>query len=401
MAEGLTHIEICPVDDPMDMPGGVNRPPPNALPVKCGTCRFPDIDFVPSPYLLVRGLESSKEFVPTNLGNVVVRERVRRVLEAVAPGEVRFVPTAGAKTKQPASWWLAVPVTRVRLHDVKASVPRCPDCGEPKVAHPGSHFVPLAKPPGPIAVEMFKDEAWGSSEKTTEDWDWSPGQPRGPLGRPPWTRRSLSRDLWMSVRLEALLKRLKVVGVQRSIAYKEKPSPADLQWVDRQIAALAGKGLAAPPAVDAGAGAGQWFDQYLRKAAKKKPAAVDFEAFEMDHGVTLPASYKQFITAVGRKTFRDVDDEEGFDVTVLPPAKLELSGEWVIDAGDLDEESAQVKPLMFGRTDHGDCFVFDLAAKGVDKSKGAEYPVLWYQHEMNMYEPYAPSFAACIKRFVG
>jgi hypothetical protein len=203
----------------------------------------------------------------------------------------------------------------------------------------------------------------------------------------------------VSVRLEALLKRLKVVGVQRISAYKEKPSPADLQWVDRQLAALAEKGLAAAPAGDADAG--RWLDQYLRKAAKKKPVAADFDAFEKKHGVTLPDSYKRFITTIGRKTFRNVDEEEGFDVTVLPPSKLELSGDWLIDAGDLDEESAKVKGLVFGSTDHGDCFVFDLADKGESKGNGADYPVFWYQHEMNLYEPYAPTFAACVKRFAG
>src|SRR5918993_4708330 len=154
-------------------------------------------------------------------------------------------------------------------------------------------------------------------------------------------------------------------------------------------------GLAAAPAGDADAG--WWLEQYLRKAGKKKPVPADFDAFETKHGVTLPDSYKRFITAVGRRRFRNVDDEEGFEVTVLPPAKLEVSGEWVVDPDDLDEESAKVKPLMFGWTDHGDCFVFDLADQGA--SKGAEYPVFWYQHEMNMYEPYAPSFAACVKRF--
>jgi hypothetical protein len=45
----------------MDVPGGFKPAPPNALPVRCRTCTFPDIDFVPSPYLLVRGLESSKK----------------------------------------------------------------------------------------------------------------------------------------------------------------------------------------------------------------------------------------------------------------------------------------------------------------------------------------------------
>jgi hypothetical protein len=49
---------------------------------------------------------------------------------------------------------------------------------------------------------------------------------------------------------------------------------------------------------------------------------------------------------------------------------------------------------MFAITEHGDCYVFDVTAKGSD------YPVYCYDHERNALEPFAPNFAECIKRFV-
>jgi hypothetical protein len=44
-------------------------------------------------------------------------------------------------------------------------------------------------------------------------------------------------------------------------------------------------------------------------------------------------------------------------------------------------------------TEHGDCFVFDVSAKGTD------YPVFWFDHESNCMELFATGFAECIKRF--
>ena len=61
---------------------------------------------------------------------------------------------------------------------------------------------------------------------------------------------------------------------------------------------------------------------------------------------------------------------------------------------DLEGEDAEVDGVMFAETDFGDCFVFDVSAKGND------YPVFWYRHEENTMEAFAANFAECIKRFV-
>ena len=51
----------------------------------------------------------------------------------------------------------------------------------------------------------------------------------------------------------------------------------------------------------------------------------------------------------------------------------------------------EVDGIAFADTDHGDVFVFDAA-----DARGAAF---WYDHEQNAVEPFAASFAECIKRF--
>ena len=58
---------------------GDSYEPANALPAKCSHCTFPDLDFVPIPYALTKGVSSPAETSPAQLGNFLVRERVRRI----------------------------------------------------------------------------------------------------------------------------------------------------------------------------------------------------------------------------------------------------------------------------------------------------------------------------------
>ncbi|MBW8865468.1 MAG: SMI1/KNR4 family protein, partial [Verrucomicrobia bacterium] len=60
----------------------------------------------------------------------------------------------------------------------------------------------------------------------------------------------------------------------------------------------------------------------------------------------------------------------------------------------LEGDEAKVDGVMFAAIDSGDCFVFNVSAKGGD------YPVHFYNHEENSLTAYAPNFAECIKRFV-
>jgi hypothetical protein len=103
------------------------------------------------------------------------------------------------------------------------------------------------------------------------------------------------------------------------------------------------------------------------------------------------------MSTVGPTAFDDVDDNEGFTARILPPTKLDFKGYRRGKVPDLDKDSARVDGVRFADTDHGDCFVFDLSAQ--DTPAGSDLPVFWYDHEQNVMEPYAPNFAACIKRF--
>ena len=106
----------------------------------------------------------------------------------------------------------------------------------------------------------------------------------------------------------------------------------------------------------------------------------------------LPKSYVDFVKTVGPMSFENVDEQEGFTASILPPAELGVEGY----ADDFeDEESRAVNGLTFATTGHGDCFCFDV-------QKGQkEYAVLLFKHECNLLEPYAENFVECIKRFAG
>ncbi|QEH32259.1 SMI1 / KNR4 family protein [Aquisphaera giovannonii] len=408
MAAAIQHVEMTGVGEGgMDTTGPFETPA-NVWPERCPTCSFPDIDAVPQPYRLTRKTGRPVEASGAVLGNFLVRERPRAILEAVAPGACTFHPTLEPKGDVPSPWWLAVPVGTVAVSEVIPQVPRCPACGEPKVAHRGVHH--RWHGPGETDLDVFKSKGWGSYETVGEEANWywmnvlklkSP--PKPPPGR--WTRVSLNRNLYFSVRLEDLFKRAGVKGLVRVVRQNAAPSDDDRRWVDEQLARLAGLGLleavAPAPAPPARPAAPSPFEAYLEAASGKrkgKKAPPDFAKAEEALGRPLPPSYKRFLAEVGPTTFQDVDGEEGFEARVLPPAKLDMQSFRLGAIADFDEEDAdspRVDGLLFASTAHGDAFVFDLAG-------GAEEPaVLLYNHEGNYFEPYAANFAACIARWAG
>lgn len=75
--------------------------PINALPIQCDTCGFPDLDYVPQPYYLVKSkTKTANEFAVAEKGNFLVRDRVKKVLEAVAPNQCEYYPTTFRKTTE-------------------------------------------------------------------------------------------------------------------------------------------------------------------------------------------------------------------------------------------------------------------------------------------------------------
>jgi hypothetical protein len=390
---------------------GDDRHAANPLPPKCAHCTFPDLDFVAQPYLLAKGIFSPAETAPAEVGNFLIRERVRRILEVAVPDACDFQPTAERKSLKPAPWWLAVPRAIVAMPVFKPSGPCCSKCGEPRDGYiwkdPDKSWIEINEfdcggldvfkelKIGPCGTEE-ESLATCNAHRANSDLPPLPWSLRG-VKPPPhperWTRFGVTRHLFFSLRLEHLLRKAKVRG-QLVRYFDLKPSPEDLAWVQEKMQLLTQQGLVdASKAAKTGSATRRWFLQYLKRNALKNQIAVDFSAIESQSKITLPAEYKEFISIVGPKSFVDVNETEGFLARILPPDKLDFSTRRRGRMEDLDEDSARVYGVLFAETDHGDCFVFDVAVKGGD------YPVYWYDHESNCFEPFAENFAECIKRF--
>jgi hypothetical protein len=434
-------VRMVGPDTRMDQYGNMNQPC-NPPPLKCSHCTFPDLDFVAEPYLLAKGMASQAETAPAQFGNFLVRESARRLLELALPGAFTFHVTADFKSKEPTPWSLAAPRRAVATATPDPAVPRCSKCGEPRDALSWGQHVPVRKL-DVNGLDVFKAMNWSSFETVEEKFEkanayqkeknlpplpWSYPGVAAPTHAERWTRRHIDRDLFFSLRLEQLLKQAKVKGqLVRSSAFNElKPTAEDAAWVEEKLRLLAGgnperasgaperssvaagskkkggtlkKGvLKKPDAAKTGdAAARRWFGGYLKKnAAGKKPARADFVAVEKKHKLALPQDYKDFISAVGPKSFRDVMQQEGFEVRVLPPGKLDFKTYRRGNTNGVlfDEESLRVDGVTFADTVHGDCFVFDVSDAGA-----GDYPVFWYDHENSAMEPFAPGFAQCIRRF--
>jgi hypothetical protein len=393
---------------------GDSYEPANALPAKCPHCSFPDLDFVTKPYVLTKAVSSPAETSPAQVGNFLVRERVRRILEIAVPGACTFHPTIERKSKKPAPWWLVVPTQKLVTLIPKPTRPFCSKCHEPKL---------WSCAMGPVwekmhsydsgGIDIFKSVEWYSN-LTAEDRfaegnryrkkDGEPAQKWSQPGIDPpthderWTRLMLDRQLYFSVRLEQLFKRAKVKGqLVRSYYFKGVATPPeDEAWIEEKLQLLAKHGLAEAPKQTAGKAGGtvqEWFKQFLKRSAKKRVSKIDFAAIEKKQKLALPKDYKDFVSTVGSMSFQDVMESEGFTATVLLPTKLDFKDYRRGRVSGLDKEQSQIDGVMFAETQHGDAFVFDVSAKGSD------YPVLWYDHEQNTLEPFAPNFAECIKRF--
>jgi hypothetical protein len=441
------HVEMTGPESEMDLFGSDDEPA-NPLPARCGHCTMPELDYVARPYLLAKGFAAPTESSSAAVGNFLVVERVRKILELAVPGACTFHPTAEMKSKKPTAWSLAVPATVLEKPEVVAKGPRCSKCGEPKLGYwYGEKFWEDIKRHAWPMADVFKSKQW-RAQATVEDnfeeanryraqdgealltWDEMGVEP--PTHAERWTRRLVTRDVFFSMRMYQLLKKAKVKG-QLVLSYSYKfvtPTEEDMAWADEKLQILAAEGLveggggsagkagaakgvkAAASAgksqsvkgagaktktkVPAAAGAGRWLKQYLAKnAPKKKPPRADFAAVEKKHKVSLPQAYKDFIAAVGARSFDDVMEVEGFKAKVLPPGKLGFRGYRRGKVKDLDEDSARIDGVQFADTDHGDVFVFDVSGHN-----GGDYPVYWYDHEQNSYEPFAPDFAACVRRFV-
>jgi hypothetical protein len=378
-------VQITGPDDRMDC-RHLFHDPINPLPRKCLKCGFPDLDRIPQPYFLVKSRTMSpNELALGENGNFFVRQRLRRLFEVVAPGQCTYFPTCYKGTSQETPWLLTVPNHQVVTARVKPSIRRCDACGEPRSAHPGTQFSEylFGKPcrGQPLAegwtseseYEVLKSSTWGSSEKGWDRW--------------------IFRDCFMSVRLLHLLKTIKAKGFSETTLGKPTaPDEDESAWIKDKLWAFQANGI---PLHSEGTFADEdarWFRDYIKRHSGN---VADVEAIGKRLKFKLPKSYIDFVTKVGAMSFQNVDEQEGFTAHILTPDELDDEG---YRAGALesdDEETNAVDGVMFAKTEHGDCFCFD-----VQKGK-KDFPVFLYKHEGNYFEPYAENFAACIKRFAG
>lgn len=378
-------VEITGSDDRMDCRDMFYNPI-NPLPRKCAKCGFPDLDFIPHPYFLVRSRTMTPhELALAESGNFFVRDRVRRVLDLLAPNECTYYPTCYKGSSEKTPWVLAVPNHQVVTAKVDPAIPRCEACGEPRSAHPGTQWVEYLfgtprrnQPQGDgwtrdADYEILKSATWGSSELGWDKW--------------------ITRDLFVSVRLLHLLKRIKAKGFEEATCQKPvAPDQDESAWITEKLIALQASGIPLHAEGTISDEDTKWFRDYLKARAREVKIDWDIKAVERRLNAKLPKSYVDFVSTVGPTTFENIDEQEGFTASIRSPNELGVEG--YADEFD-DEESKAVNGLTFATTDHGDCFCFD-----VQKGK-KEYGVFLFKHEYNLLEPYADNFAACIKRFAG
>jgi hypothetical protein len=365
-------IEMTGSDNRMDCREMFDEPI-NALPVKCTACGFPDLDHVPDPYFLVKSRTMSpNELAPAANGNFFVRERVRRVLELVAPDAFAYHTTHYRGTDEQTPWHLAVPQYLVETAEVAPSIKRCPTCNQPASAHPGTQYVKYLWD-GESNHEGLKSSTWGSSESGWDQW--------------------LDQSLFFTVRLHTLLKKLKAKGLVELYGENTKPHPDETKWVNKQLEAIMAAGIPLHPAGTLGDTEAKWFKQYLKQHARADLPKTDWKAIEKKQRVKLPKSYKDFIDQVGPSAFTDIDELEGYRANILSPDQIDY-GSYRLDVfKPQDGEPHTIDGIMFAATDHGDCFCFDV------RKDMKEFAVYQYLHEGDFFEPYADNFAACLQRF--
>lgn len=366
-------IELTGSDDRLDCQD-MFYDPLNPLPPKCPSCKFPDLDYVPQPYYLVKSRTMTpNEMALAENGNLLVRERIRRVFEALAPGECAFYPTCYKGTSTETPWLLAVPTNQVVTATVDPAIPRCPNCGEPRSAHPGTQFKQWLWN-RESEKHIVQGSTWGSSELGWDQW--------------------IDRDLYMSVRLFLLLKKIKAAGLNEATCQKlTSANKEEAAWIKEKLRFLEEQHIPLlPPGAVSDADI-RWLRDFIKQRAGAAAPPLDIKAAEKRLRFKLPKSYVEFIAKVGPTDFENVDEETGFTAHILTPDEFDSTSYRAGALDAVDEETNSVDGVMFGSTGHGDCFCFDV------RRDRKEFQVFLYKHEYNQFEPYADNFAACVRRF--
>jgi hypothetical protein len=418
MSKNSEAVRCCMMSGPdssMDQFGDSLKPA-NPMSIKCPHCTMPDINSVPQPYFLVKGMASPMEISSAQMGNFLVRDRVRQILEIAVPKACEFLPTTDKKTKKQTPWSLVVPRMIIETPGMKRSSPVCVQCGEPKLGYSYQNSVwDQMKRFDTKGVDVFKSAGWYANN-TAEDAFKETNQFRKEVNEPPlawsdwgvsppshpqrWTRLMVGRDLYFSIRLEQLCKQARVKGdLVRSYDFKNvQRTPRDDEWIAANLRLLAEHGLVDAPKssspIKPKEATDLWMEKYISKHASRRTPAIDFDSIEKRNTMSLPQDYKLFIFKIGCKAFTNVSDMVGSRTIILPADQLDFKTYRRGKVKGLGDDDAEVDGVAFAEMDNGDCFVFDVSVKT------GEYPVYWYRHEENTMEAFAANFAECVKRFV-
>ena len=316
-------------------------------------------------------MNASGELTIGHDDRLLVKERLRRVLELVAPGCCTFHPTYAQRTAVQTPWFLGVPLHEgePKIKSFKKPLQCCKVCGEPYARN--VNLVAEWNSGCYSAYDVSSPAEWQSWKR--------------PLGE-------MFRFTLFSVRLIALLKKLGLRGM-----YPSSPMPvldaSETDWVTRNYEAASVAGLAGEPTAAPALSERQWFLKWLKSRRKKPPqSALTLKDLEQRHGITLPSEYHEFAASSGEVIYRNVEDD-GLEVILFAPAKADFTN-WRKGKTEMDDpESREVDGVMIADTNCGDVFCFDLAAKR------PQPPVVRYNHELDCYEEYADSFVACLRRF--
>jgi len=192
--------------------------PINKYEIVCEECKFPNIDKIPEPYYIAKNRNfSGIEIIEADLGNLFISDRLKQVFDILLPNQCSYRKTFVEGSTITTKWWLAIPNNLVLNGEVKKSVKRCINCNQPLYAHPGSQYE-FWENDIENSFDIIKSINWYS----TDDKDWKKS----------W----IGRDLFLSVRLISLLKKIGAKGIYQNAFSKYKQlTKTEKLWVELSL----------------------------------------------------------------------------------------------------------------------------------------------------------------------
>ncbi len=316
--------------------------PINTYTSTCPACSFPDINTVPKPYyILRRRIGIPQEIQVADLGNILVSKRVKRIIEILFPGQCIFHKTYTFEEKLLTKWWLAEVVHSEVSAEISEGVKKCSHCNEPY----SSHGTQQKYMNYDIVSEydIVKSKSWFScSEKD-------------------WKETWISRDLFLSVRLINLLKKVKAVGIyQDADSNFKKLLKEEKDWIEealQKIAAVDEK-LLSP-------------NDYARISENdiQKMKEVLLPHIGITDNYQTNSSYQGFSLTEPLQLLAGITGEICFDEKA--GATLYTQNDW--ELGKRIKKTASVVLVTFARDQYGNTWQFDI--------KNPFHPVYYWDHE--------------------